>query len=139
MAKSIEKPVISKDIKAYNKTQSKSGKAICDLLAEEITNNLSGAENKVWHAHPVWFLDGNPIVGYSRQKDGIRLMFWSGMSFDEEKLLPGTGKFKDASVFYSSEDEINTRDLKRWLKKGKDIQWDYKNIVKRKGKLERLK
>jgi hypothetical protein len=29
--------------------------------------------------------------------------------------------------------------LKRWLAKSRDIQWDYKNIVKRKGKLERLR
>jgi hypothetical protein len=28
---------------------------------------------------------------------------------------------------------------RRWLKKSIAIQWDYKNIVKRKGKLERLK
>ena len=36
-------------------------------------------------------------------------------------------------------DEINVKDVKRWLKKASSIQWDYKNIVKRKGKLERLK
>ena len=29
--------------------------------------------------------------------------------------------------------------LERWLQKSSAIQWDYKNIVKRKGKLERLK
>lgn len=97
------------------------------------------AENKIWHAHPVWFLDGNPIVGYSKQKVGIRLMFWSGVSFDEDKLDPGTGKFKDASIFYTTAEEINVKDLKRWLKKSRNIQWDYKNVVKRKGKLERLK
>ena len=34
--------------------------------------------------------------------------------------------------------EIKTKDLKRWLKKSKEIQWDYKNIVKKKGKLERI-
>ncbi|MFM7857164.1 MAG: hypothetical protein ACKO96_35905, partial [Flammeovirgaceae bacterium] len=44
------------------------------------------AENKIWHSHPVWFLDGNPIVGYSKQKKGIRLMFWSGADFDEQHL-----------------------------------------------------
>ena len=65
-------------------------------------------------------------------------MFWSGASFDEEDLKPGTGKFKDASITYTSVEEINTKDLKRWLKKSKAIQWDYKNIVKRKGVLERL-
>ena len=39
------------------------------------------AENKIWHAHPVWFLDGNPVVGYSKQKVGVVLLFWSGQSF----------------------------------------------------------
>ncbi len=29
--------------------------------------------------------------------------------------------------------------LRRWLAKARDIQWDYKNIVRRKGRLERLK
>jgi len=129
---------MQKDILAYHKQQTKSDKAICDLLYETIDSNLSKAENKVWHRHPVWFLDGNPIVGYSKQKAGMRLMFWSGADFEEEELKPGTGKFKDASVFYNSVEEINTKDLKRWLKKSKTIQWDYKNIVKRKGKLVKL-
>lgn len=105
---------------------------------KEINKGLPKAESKVWHAHPVWFLDGNPIVGYSKQKSGIRLMFWSGADFDEEKLQPGTGKFKDASIFYTTANEINSTDLKRWLVKSKKIQWDYKNIVKRKGRLERI-
>jgi hypothetical protein len=87
----------------------------------------------------VWFLDGNPIVGYSRQKAGIRLMFWSGASFDEQRLEVRGEKFQDASVFYNAVSDINTKDLKRWLKKSKEIQWDYKNIVKRKGVLEQLK
>lgn len=130
---------MNKDIKAYNSSQSKDNKEICNLLAQEISKGLPDAENKIWHAHPVWFLDGNPIVGYSKLKAGIRLMFWSGAGFDEEKLKPGTGKFKDASILYTSVEQINKKDLARWLKKSKDIQWDYKNIVKRKGKLVRLK
>lgn len=84
---------MNKDIEAYNKSQAPGDKAICNLLAKIINSNLPEAENKIWNRHPVWFLDGNPIVGYSRQKAGIRLMFWSGASFDEEKLRPGTGKF----------------------------------------------
>jgi len=129
---------MNKEIKAYHKTLSKEEQAICTTLYEEISTGLAKAENKIWHAHPVWFLDGNPITGYSRLKDGIRLMFWSGASFDEEKLKPGTGKFKDASVTYTSVQDINTKDLKRWLAKSKKIQWDYKNVVKRKGVLERI-
>jgi uncharacterized protein YdhG (YjbR/CyaY superfamily) len=127
------------DIRTYNEARSEEERKICESLAEEISRGLPEAESKIWHAHPVWFLDGNPIVGYSMLKDCVRLMFWSGDSFEEDELKPGTGKFKDASVRYTSADQINTPDLKRWLKKSRDIQWDYKNIVKRKGALKRLK
>lgn len=127
------------DVKTYNDSQSAEDKLICDLLVEQINLNLPEAENKIWHAHPVWFLDGNPIVGYSKQKKGIRLMFWSGKSFEETKLNVLGAKFQDASIFYNSVNEIDTIDLKIWLQKAKEIQWDYKNIVKRKGVLKRLK
>ncbi len=131
---------MNKDIVAYNKTKSIEDKDIFDLLSSEICKALPEAENKIWHAHPVWFLEENPIVGYDKLKAGVRLMFWSGASFEEEGLIPGkSGKFKDASITYTSVEQINTKELKRWLKKSKDIQWDYKNIVKRKGVLERLK
>ena len=127
------------EIKTYNTSQLASDKAICEVLANTIDSVLKEAESKIWHAHPVWFLDGNPVVGYSKLKDSIRLMFWSGADFGEEKLQPGTGKFKDASMQYTSADQVNIREITRWLKKSREIQWDYKNIVKRKGKLERLK
>ena len=127
------------DTQVWNKTCSAEDQAIFDLLANEIDRGLPEAENKIWHGHPVWFLEGNPIVGYSKQKKGIRLMFWSGLGFEEELLQPGTGKFKDASIFYTSVDQVNTSDLARWLSKSRNIQWDYQNIVKRKGKLEWLK
>lgn len=130
---------MDKEIQSYNNSHSKDEKEIYDKLAKEISQGLPEAENKIWHRHPVWFLDGNPIVGYSKQKAGIRLMFWSGAGFEEEQLKPGTGKFKDASIFYTSVEQVKVKDLKRWLKKSRDIQWDYKNIIKRKGKLERLK
>lgn len=129
---------MNKDIQAYNKEQTKSDREICVLLAEEIDRHLPEAENKIWHAHPVWFLDGNPIVGYSKLKDSVRLLFWSGQSFDENGLQK-EGTFKAAEARYISVADINTKDLKRWLKKAKEIQWDYKNLIKRKGKLERLK
>jgi hypothetical protein len=127
------------EIKSYNQNLSVTDRKICDLLANTIDSELTEAENKIWHAHPVWFLDGNPIVGYDKLKDCVRLMFWSGADFGEDKLKPGSGKFKDASIRYTSADQIDLTDLKRWLKKSKEIQWDYKNIVKRKGKLEKLK
>lgn len=130
---------MNEEAKAYNQARTGSNKAICDLLAEEIMKGLPNSENKVWHGHPVWFLEGNPVVGYSPRKDGsINLMFWSGQSFDEQDLKP-EGSFKAAEIRYIKVDEINKDDLARWLKKSEEIQWDYKNIVKRKGMLERLK
>lgn len=125
-------------IEAFNEAQSDVDRLICRALKKEIDKNLEEAESKIWHGHPVWFLDGNPIVGYSKLKGCIRLMFWSGADFDEPGLEPGTGKFKDASVRFTDVSQINEADLARWLSKGRDIQWDYKNIYKRKGRLVRL-
>lgn len=128
------------DIEAFNEGQaSDEERQICATLAAAIDALLPEAESKIWHRHPVWFLEGNPTVGYSKQKAGIRLMLWSGASFDEDKLQPGTGKFKDASMFFTHPDQIKQSDLKRWIRKSKTIQWDYKNLARRKGKLIRLK
>jgi len=126
------------DIKTYNEKQAQTDKEICDLLASTIDSVLKEAESKIWHAHPVWFLEGNPVVGYSKLKDSVRLLFWSGQTFEEEKLVD-LGKFKSADIRYTSKDQIKLTDLKRWLKQSREIQWDYKNIVKRKGQLLRLK
>jgi hypothetical protein len=125
------------DILSYNAAQSPADRRICDALREAIDRHLPRAESKVWHRHPVWFLDGNPIVGYSKLKDCVRLLFWSGQSFDEPGLVP-EGTFRAAEARYTSEDQIVAVDLKRWLAKSIRIQWDYKNLVKRKGKLLRL-
>ncbi len=130
--------MIDTNILKYNESQSTEDREICNQLAKIIDDNLPKSENKIWHAHPVWFLDGNPIVGYSKLKDCVRLMFWSGRSFEEDVLL-NEGGFQTAGIRYTSAEEINTKDLKRCLKKSIVIQWDYKNIVKRKGVLERLK
>lgn len=129
---------MNKDINAYNNAQSKKDKAICIALEKEINQHLPEAENKIWHGHPVWFLEGNPIVGYHKLKDCVRLLFWSGQTFDEPGLGP-EGSFKAAEARYTNADQIDTKALKRWLGKSKKkIQWDYKNIVKRRGVLVRL-
>jgi hypothetical protein len=129
---------VSPDIRSYNARQEPGYREICELLAGEIEAALSQAEGKVWHAHPVWFLDGNPTVGYSRQKPGIRLMFWSGADFGEPGLDVVGGKFKDASVFFNEPSEISLPDLQRWLAKATEIRWDYRNLARRRGKLVRL-
>lgn len=129
---------MASDIESYNASLGPTDKEIAEILSVEIAAGLPTASSKVWHGHPVWFLDGNPIVGYSKQKDCINLMFWSGQSFDEEGLSP-EGSFKAAEVKYTDKSQINLDDLHRWLSKSENIQWDYKNIVKRRGELLRLK
>lgn len=129
---------MNKEIQEYNDVQNAQDKKICTLLSSEIDAFLTEAESKIWHRHPVWFLDGNPVAGYSRLKDSVRLLFWSGQSFDEPDLQ-NEGSFKAAEARYTTADQINVEDLKRWLDKARNIQWDYKNIVKRKGVLIRLK
>jgi hypothetical protein len=131
-------PNLNPAITAYNTAQATTDQAICDLLAQEICKYLPEADNKIWHAHPVWFLDGNPVAGYSKLKGSVRLLFWSGQTFDEPGLK-NEGSFKAAEARYTAVEQVDLVSLQRWLGKARDIQWDYKNIVKRKGKLERLK
>lgn len=128
---------MNKDILKYNQQFEGEDFAICTLLMQEIDKNLPKAESKIWHAHPVWFIDGNPIVGYHKLKNCIRILFWSGQSFETEGLDP-EGKFKAAEKRYTEVKEIKKGELKKWLQESKNIQWDYKNIVKRKGKLIKI-
>lgn len=115
-------------------------RVICDLLRKEIDVTLPEADSKIWHGHPVWFLDGNPVVGYAKLKSSVQLLFWSGQTFDESASgLEVEGSFKAAHIRYSEPGQIKVSDLHRWLKKSRDIQWDYINIVKRRGQLERIK
>ncbi|MDO8963627.1 MAG: DUF1801 domain-containing protein [Coriobacteriia bacterium] len=124
------------DTVEYNDSLDVAARQTCDLLAREIDGALPEAENKIWHGHPVWFLDGNPVVGYSTSKGDVVLLFWSGQSFEEEGLKR-EGSFKAAEVRYAAADEVDERSLRRWLAKARDIQWDYKNIVRNKGRLDR--
>ena len=126
-------------IHSYHHQLEENDRLICERLAEIIQKNLNNGEGKTWHGHPVWFIEGNPIAGYSKQKAGIRLMFWSGADFNDEDLNIRGDKFKDASIFYNALDKIDQKQIKKWLQKAEAIQYDYKNLVKRKGKLLKLK
>lgn len=129
---------IATTVSQYNKLQTKNLKDICASLEVQINKNLKKSESKLWHGSPVWFIDGNPIVSYSVRKNSrVSLMFFSGQSFDEADLK-AEGKFKAAEIFYTDVKEVKITHLKRWLTKAKNIQWDYKNIVKMKGKLKRI-
>ncbi|MBL9127469.1 MAG: DUF1801 domain-containing protein [Verrucomicrobiales bacterium] len=125
-------------IQEYHRKQAPGDVAICELRASCIVRALPEAEGRVWHAHPVWFLDGNPVVGYSTSKKGVRLLFWSGQSFVETGLK-AEGKYKAAGTGFGTVQEIDVERLGRWLAEARDVQWDYKNLVRRKGRLERLK
>lgn len=130
---------LAKTVPEYNELQIESVKSICDSLKLNIDKFLEKSASKIWHGSPVWFINENPIVSYSVRKDGrVSLMFFSGQGFDEPSLKP-EGKFKAAEIFYTDKKEINESDLERWLKKSTEIQWDYKNIVKNKGKLNLIK
>jgi hypothetical protein len=124
-------------INAYNDALPDDRAAICRRLAEEVDRGLPEAESKIWHRGPVWFLNGNPIVGYNSLKNNVQLLFWSGQSF-EEPGLHDEGTFKAAQVRYDDESEIDSHDLQRWLSKARDVQWDYKNIIKNKGVLNKI-
>jgi hypothetical protein len=124
-------------IDAYHAAQSPDDRAICDVLRAAIDRALPDAEAKIWHAHPVWFLVGNPITGYSILKGGLRLLFWSGQSFAAPGLTP-EGSFKAAEVRYRTAEEIDPVALDLWLGEARVVQWDYKNIVRNKGRLDRL-
>ena len=128
---------MNSEVHAYNENQQENHRAVCRLLASEIDRGLMDAENKIWHGHPVWFLDGNPIVGYHKLKDCVRLLFWSGQSFEEDGLAP-EGSFKAAEARYTAVDQVKVTALRRWLKKSAKIQWDYKNIVKHRGLLQKI-
>lgn len=108
-------------IEEYNAKLPDGRKQIAEKLAREIDRGLPLAESKIWHGAPVWFLDGNPIAGYDNQKNAVRLLFWSGQSFDEPGLIP-EGSFKAAEKRYSSVDQVDADELALWFEKAKTIQ-----------------
>lgn len=133
----LKKTPMPNDIKRYNASQTGENKLICAKLLEVISSELKSAESKLWHGAPVWFIDGNPVAGYSVRKAGVQLLFWSGQSFVDADLET-EGKFKAAGKTYTAHADIKVTALRNWLKQAKRIQWDYKNIVKNKGRLNKI-
>lgn len=124
------------DIVRYHAEREPADAAICARLAGLCDEVLVDATRKVWHRHPVWFLAGNPIVGYHRLKAGMRLLFWSGQSFPTPGLKP-EGSFKAAEILFKTIDDIDDDLVRRWLADGRRIQWDYEHIMKNKGLVPR--
>ena len=117
------------DITEYDHALPEGLRAIAATLQSHIEAALPSAAGKVWHGHPVWFLDENPIVGYSESRDGIQLLFWSGQSFPTADLSP-VGKFQAAEARYSAGSDVDTAALGAWLAESSAIQWDYQNLPK---------
>lgn len=131
------KKTTATSIPGYNALYQGETKKLCVLLRKEIEQALPKAASKLWHGAPVWFIDGNPVVGYSVRKIGVTVLFWSGQSFKHPGLNK-EGSFKAAEVKYLTVDDVKLTDLRKWLKECKTIQWNYKDIVKHKGKLNRI-
>ena len=123
------------DIAEYNQSLAGTQQKIAEQLADLFAASLPTAEAKVWHGHPVWFLDRNPVCGYSLKKAGIEVLFWSGKSFKTAGLRP-TGKYQAAGLAVETAEDVPK--VEKFMAETQSIQWDYKNLIKRKGKLERL-
>ncbi|UOQ55997.1 DUF1801 domain-containing protein [Leucobacter allii] len=122
------------DIRSYHAALDAEAAPICARLHELIVGGLPDAEAKVWHRHPVWFFDGNPVVGYDRLKSSVRLLFWSGRAFDEPRLAP-EGSFQAAEARFTSAEQIDAEDVARWLRKARELQWNYRDIRRNQGLL----
>lgn len=51
--------------------------------------------------------------------------------------LPKSLSNKEAR--YTAADQVDIEQLQRWLAQAVVIQWDYKNLIRRNGRLERLR
>ena len=129
---------IGQDIQDYQSKLSADEVEICVTLDKLILKALPKAEGKVWHGHPVWFIDGNPVVGYSLKKAGIEVLFWSGQSFKLEGLR-AIGKFKAAGVAVPTIKDLNKKSLNSWLAEAIAIQWDYQNLPKKRALIKLTK
>ncbi len=124
------------DIADYNAGLEESHRQIAEALQQLIDAQVPDAAGKVWHGHPVWFLNGNPIVGYSLKKSGIEVLFWSGQSFARPGLR-AIGSYSAAAVSIPSLADLPIPDLSAWLSESITIQWDHANLPSRK-RLDKL-
>jgi len=121
---------IGQDILDYQSKLSVGDAEIALTLIKLISKTLPMTEGKVWHGHPVWFIDGNPVVGFSLKKAGMEVLFWSGQSFKREGLR-AIGKFKAAGIGLTTIQDLNKKLLTTWLGEALSIQWDYANLPKK--------
>ena len=116
-------------IAAYAQAQPAAFRAICDRLRALIEAALPKATSKVWHGSPVWFIDGNPVVGYNATAKTVNLLFWNGQAFDEPELVP-VGKYGAAQALFRDAADIRPTVIRRWLKKAGANVFDSKAFFK---------
>jgi uncharacterized protein YdhG (YjbR/CyaY superfamily) len=118
-------------VAGYEKAQKPELAAICRVLRKEIDATLPMSGVMIYHAMPVWFIAGNPVVGFSvNAKKKVNLLFWNGQAFGEPDL-EAVGKFHAAQIQFGDVEEIDKKKLKKWLKRaGKDI-WDFEAYRKK--------
>ena len=117
-------------IAAYSRAQSPSFRETCETLRALITSALPKATSKVWHGAPVWFIDENPVVGYSVKTKGVSLLFWNGQAFKEPGLKP-MGKYGAAEAVFRDVDELDAPAIRRWLKKARTNVFDSKTFFRK--------
>ena len=118
------------DVVAYARAQPPAWRKLCELLRALIEKELPKASSKVWHGSPVWFIDDNPVVGYSATAKSVNLMFWNGQAFDEAGLMP-VGKYRAAQAQFADATEIDPKVIRRWLKKAKSDVFDSRAFFKK--------
>jgi hypothetical protein len=117
-------------IDAYSRARPPGVRAICARLRGLIDAELPKADSKVWHGSPVWFLDDNPVVGYSATKKGVSLLFWNGRALGEAELEP-VGKYRAAQAVFGDAAELDAKVIRRWLKKAKSDVFDSRAFFKK--------
>ena len=117
-------------VAAYSELLLPALRATCELLRELINAALPKETARVWHGSPVWFLDDNPVLGYNATLKSVNLLFWNGQAFDEAGLQP-VGKYRAAQAKFCDAAEIDTKVIRRWLKKAKSDVFDSKAFFKK--------
>jgi hypothetical protein len=123
-------PSGDEQVAAYSQAQSPAFRMMCDRLRELIDSSLPKATSKVWHGSPVWFVDDNPVVGYTATAKGVNLLFWNGQALNEPDLKP-VGKYWAAQAAFGDATEIDSNVIRLWLKKAKANVFDSKAFFKK--------
>ncbi|HMQ15123.1 MAG TPA: DUF1801 domain-containing protein [Phycisphaerae bacterium] len=118
------------ELSAYADGQALPFRAMCNTLRTLIDSALPGATSKVWHGSPVWFIDDNPVVGYSATAKSVNLLFWNGPALDEPDLKP-VGKYGAAQAVFAASDDIDGQAIRRWLKRAGANVFDSKAFFKK--------